>query len=51
MRDKLEYVTPALVEAGSFEALTQGQSDGSVLDAVFPSGAPKGELTFSDVPA
>lgn len=41
------YETPALSVVGTFEALTQGQSKGSQLDATFPAGTPFGSLTFS----
>jgi len=46
--EKRAYETPLLVEAGSFESLTQAASTGSTLDATFPTGTPFGDLTFSD---
>jgi hypothetical protein len=44
---KKAYTTPALRVHGSLEALTQGASSGSVLDANFPTGTPTSDLTFS----
>ena len=44
---KAVYETPVLSEIGSFETLTQGTSNGNNLDRVFPSGTPRGDLTFS----
>lgn len=44
---KATYETPKLVEIGSFETVTQGGANGNTLDRVFPSGTPRGELTFS----
>lgn len=43
------YEEPKLVEVGSFEALTEGNATGSHLDASFPAGTDKGDLTFSGV--
>lgn len=41
------YSRPALTVQGKLEAMTQGQSKGSKLDAGFPAGTPFGDLTFS----
>ena len=41
------YARPTLRAHGKLETLTQGQSTGSSLDADFPRGTPKGDLTFS----
>ena len=45
--EKESYESPELVELGSFESLTQGTSYGESLDATFPDGTPRAELTFS----
>lgn len=45
--EKLAYETPVVRAHGSIETITHGASDGNALDATFPSGTPKGELTFS----
>ena len=47
MEQRKTYETPNLVELGSVEELTLGQSRGNQLDATFPSGTPFGQLTFS----
>lgn len=44
---KQTYDAPILSPLGTFEALTQGASDGLKLDASFPAGTPKVDLTFS----
>lgn len=44
---KAEYQRPELSVLGRFEELTQGASDGLKLDASFPAGTPKVDLTFS----
>lgn len=44
---KVTYEQPKIEELGSFEKLTQGGMDGNFLDATFPAGTPKGDLTFS----
>lgn len=41
------YTRPVLLVQGSLEAMTQGQSSGSKLDADFPTGTNFGDLTFS----
>jgi hypothetical protein len=45
--DKKKYVTPELTVYGSVETITKGNRDGSEVDAVFPIGIPKDQLTFS----
>lgn len=44
---KRTYERPAMELLGSFEALTQGGTNGTTLDATFPTGTPFNELTFS----
>ena len=44
---KLPYEAPVLAILGKFETLTQGASIGAKLDAAFPAGTPKEDLTFS----
>ena len=44
---KKMYVAPAIESHGAMTAVTKGQSDGSVTDAVFPANTPRGQLTFS----
>lgn len=44
---KTVYEAPSINEVGTFEALTQGASTGSKLDATFPNGTAFGDLTFS----
>ncbi len=44
---KTVYEAPAMTSLGSFETLTQGGSNGNVLDAAFPTGTPFSDLTFS----
>ena len=41
------YTAPKLVRHGSVEAVTKGTQLGNNLDAVFPAGTPRGDLTFS----
>ncbi len=38
--EKAAYVTPTLVELGTFEQLTQGTDSGLHLDAAIPVGTP-----------
>ena len=47
MTEKKEYIAPELIVFGTVEALTQGQSTGTSLDAAFPAGTPFSSLTFS----
>lgn len=44
---KQEYVAPEVAILGTFEQITAGASDGTKLDAAFPAGTPKPDLTFS----
>lgn len=44
---KKEYVKPVLTVYGSVETITKGNRDGDDVDAVFPVGIPKEQLTFS----
>jgi hypothetical protein len=41
------YEPPAIRPLGSLEELTQASTDGDQLDADFPDGTPRGDLTFS----
>jgi hypothetical protein len=45
-KDKKKYIAPELTVYGSVETITKGNRDGSNLDAVFPVGTLKDELTF-----
>jgi hypothetical protein len=42
-----EYEAPRLESHGSIEAVTQGLTSGTTLDANFPTGTPASDLTFS----
>ncbi|WP_341531756.1 hypothetical protein WKK05_39280 (plasmid) [Nostoc sp. UHCC 0302] len=44
---KKPYTQPLLTVYGEVSALTQGLKDGSALDKDFPTGTPRGKLTFS----
>lgn len=44
---KLNYEAPKIAVLGTFEQITEGASDGTKLDASFPAGTPKPDLTFS----
>ena len=44
---KKNYTKPELIVHGDVEVLTKGGTNGDNLDATFPSGTPRGELTFS----
>lgn len=44
---KQEYFEPEVTSLGTLELSTAGASDGSKLDAGFPAGTPKSDLTFS----
>lgn len=46
-KTKTAYEAPALRAHGSIEKLTQGGVNGNFLDAMFPAGTPRGDLTFS----
>ncbi|MDQ1484807.1 MAG: hypothetical protein QOJ62_500 [Actinomycetota bacterium] len=41
------YVAPEITEIGTVRELTLGGQDGQDLDATFPAGTPRGQLTFS----
>ena len=43
----VSYEAPKLTVHGSLEDMTQGSSVGNSLDASFPAGTPKGNITFS----
>ncbi|MBW4612037.1 MAG: hypothetical protein KME21_01900 [Desmonostoc vinosum HA7617-LM4] len=45
--NKKPYAQPKLNVYGEVEVLTKGHSDGENLDKDFPTGTPRGELTFS----
>jgi hypothetical protein len=45
---QLAYEAPRVLDYGSLTDLTAGQIDGNFLDADFPEGTPKSELTFSN---
>ncbi len=47
MEAKVSYETPSIADYGDLVELTAGQADGDFLDADFPSGTPRGDLTFS----
>jgi hypothetical protein len=42
-----KYIAPAVEVVGSVRGLTQGTSNGNNLDSTFPTGTPRGDLTFS----
>lgn len=44
---KKVYEAPKVQEIGSVHELTLGSADGYALDADFPAGTPKSDLTFS----
>jgi hypothetical protein len=46
----IEYEEPRVVDYGDLVELTAGTSFGNYLDADFPSGSPRGSLTFSSTP-
>jgi hypothetical protein len=46
-KSKKEYIVPRLTVFGTVETITKGNRDGSKLDAVFPVGTPKDQVTFS----
>lgn len=47
---KFAYETPRLMMHGSVAEMTQGTSLGNFLDAAFPVGTPRGDLTFEENP-
>lgn len=48
MDETVEYESPEVVDYGDLVELTAGQSTGDYLDAAFPVGTFKGDLTFSN---
>ncbi|MBX2997319.1 MAG: hypothetical protein KF893_02320 [Caldilineaceae bacterium] len=46
-KDKKKYVVPELTVYGSVETITKGNRDGAGVDAVFPIGIDKDQMTFS----
>ena len=45
--ETVKYEAPQVTDYGNLAELTAGQTSGNVLDATFPAGTPKEELTFS----
>jgi hypothetical protein len=43
----MEYTKPQIVDYGSLADLTAGSQGGQVLDAAFPAGTLRGDLSFS----
>ena len=41
------FVAPVVKDYGTLVELTSTMTDGEQLDAAFPSGTPRGDLTFS----
>jgi hypothetical protein len=46
----MDYIKPEIVDYGDMGDLTAGTNGGNYLDAAFPSGTPRGDLTFSVSP-
>jgi hypothetical protein len=46
-REPMEYTKPMIVDYGDLAELTAGTQGGNVLDATFPAGTSRGDLTFS----
>lgn len=44
---KQPYEAPQVTVVGSVQELTLGTQTGNDLDATFPQGTPRGDLTFS----
>lgn len=42
-----DYTTPLIRDYGDVTDLTAGGQTGNALDAAFPDGTPRGDLTFS----
>jgi hypothetical protein len=42
-----EYEKPKIADYGDLKDLTAGTQIGNFLDATFPTGTPRGQLTFS----
>jgi hypothetical protein len=47
LRDSMEYIKPEIVDHGDLAELTAGTHTGNHLDANFPAGTTRGDLTFS----
>lgn len=47
MDTKMKYEAPELIEVGSFEEITKGNSTGAALDAGYPTDTLFEDLTFS----
>ena len=47
MNAKVQYEAPKLIEVGSFEEITKGNSSGKALDADFPEDTLFEDLEFS----
>jgi hypothetical protein len=45
--NKKPYTQPQLTIYGEVEVLTKGHKNGDALDKDFPTGTPRGKLTFS----
>ena len=43
----MDYTEPKIVDHGDLVELTAASTDGDFLDDDFPSGTPRGDLTFS----
>ncbi len=46
----IDYVKPEIIDYGDLAELTAGTSRGNYLDAAFPQGTPRGDLSFSVSP-
>lgn len=46
-RDTLQFEEPKVVDYGDLSEITAHNTGGSNLDATFPVGTPKGDLTFT----
>jgi hypothetical protein len=44
----LEYEAPRIEDHGDLAELTAGRHEGEFLDAAFPAGTPKKQLTFTN---
>ena len=47
MEAQVGYEQPSIADYGDLVELTAQSTDGDFLDADFPSGTPRGDLTFS----
>jgi hypothetical protein len=48
--DLMDYTGPEITDYGDLTELTAGTSRGNYLDAAFPAGTPRGDLSFSVSP-